>query len=213
MDKKERILKKVGKLLSAYGVTEEEKAKFLADLEDGEADDQEELNESEEVSEGKEEDSMPEETTPSEETPIEEETSSTDEEMPEGEGESDTQIPSESETPNVEETPSEEGEPVAEETETIPSEEQEVVEDGQPTTEQPVAEPEPQVDWQGKYEEVQKALEGVTTRLNALTDALTKAGVFIATPTDNPVGIGNQEPSQEMGGMSNMTDTLSKLNR
>ena len=52
MDKKdERILKKVGKLLSLYGVTDEEKEKFLLDLEDKKYDDQEEV---EEVSETEE---------------------------------------------------------------------------------------------------------------------------------------------------------------
>ena len=46
MDKKdERILKKVGKLLSLYGVTDEEKEKFLLDLEDKKYDDQEEVEE------------------------------------------------------------------------------------------------------------------------------------------------------------------------
>ena len=52
MDKKdERILKKVGKLLSLYGVTDKEKEKFLLDLEDKKYDDQEEV---EEVSETEE---------------------------------------------------------------------------------------------------------------------------------------------------------------
>lgn len=52
MDKKdERILKKVGKLLSLYGVADKEKEKFLLDLEDKKYDDQEEV---EEVSETEE---------------------------------------------------------------------------------------------------------------------------------------------------------------
>lgn len=41
----ERILKKVGKLLSMYGVNEEEKQKFLLDLKDKKYDDQEEIEE------------------------------------------------------------------------------------------------------------------------------------------------------------------------
>lgn len=41
----ERILKKVGKLLSMYGVNEEEKNKFLLDLKDKKYDDQEEVEE------------------------------------------------------------------------------------------------------------------------------------------------------------------------
>ena len=52
MDKKdERILKKVGKLLSLYGVADKEKEKFLLDLQDKKYDDQEEV---EEVSETEE---------------------------------------------------------------------------------------------------------------------------------------------------------------
>lgn len=38
----EKILKKIGKLLSLYGVEEEEKAKFLADVQDAKYDDDEE---------------------------------------------------------------------------------------------------------------------------------------------------------------------------
>lgn len=71
MDKKdERILKKVGKLLSLYGVTDEEKEKFLLDLEDKKYDDQEEV---EEVSETEE--------TPTEE-PVQEPVEETEEEQP-----------------------------------------------------------------------------------------------------------------------------------
>lgn len=86
MDKKdERILKKVGKLLSLYGVTDEEKEKFLLDLEDKKYDDQEEVEEvseteetpTEEVEETKE---VVDET-PTEE-PVQEPVEETEEEQP-----------------------------------------------------------------------------------------------------------------------------------
>lgn len=48
MTKDERILAKVGKLLLKYGVSEEEKSKFLIDLQDTKEDEVEELPEGEE---------------------------------------------------------------------------------------------------------------------------------------------------------------------
>lgn len=111
MDKKdERILKKVGKLLSLYGVTDEEKEKFLLDLEDKKYDDQEEV---EEVSE-------------TEETPTEE-VEETEEVVDETPTEEPVQEP-------VEETEEEQPveEPVEEPTEETPTEEE-------PTESLPVA--------------------------------------------------------------------------
>ena len=94
MDKKdERILKKVGKLLSLYGVTDEEKEKFLLDLEDKKYDDQEEV---EEVSETEE--------TPTEEV---EETEEVVDETPTEEPVQEPVEETEEEQP-VEETPTEE---------------------------------------------------------------------------------------------------------
>lgn len=103
MDKKdERILKKVGKLLSLYGVTDEEKEKFLLDLEDKKYDDQEEV---EEVSE-------------TEETPTEE-VEETEEVVDETPTEEPVQEP-------VEETEEEQPveEPVEQSTEETPTEEE-----------------------------------------------------------------------------------------
>ena len=103
MDKKdERILKKVGKLLSLYGVTDEEKEKFLLDLEDKKYDDQEEV---EEVSE-------------TEETPTEE-VEETEEVVDEAPTEEPVQEP-------VEETEEEQPveEPVEQPTEETPTEEE-----------------------------------------------------------------------------------------
>ena len=111
MDKKdERILKKVGKLLSLYGVTDEEKEKFLLDLEDKKYDDQEEV---EEVSE-------------TEETPTEE-VEETEEVVDETPTEEPVQEPVEE---TEEEQPAEE--PVEEPTEETPTEEE-------PTESLPVA--------------------------------------------------------------------------
>lgn len=86
MDKKdERILKKVGKLLSLYGVTDEEKEKFLLDLEDKKYDDQEEVEEVSETEETPteevEETEEVVEETPTEE-PVEEPVQETEEEQP-----------------------------------------------------------------------------------------------------------------------------------
>ena len=111
MDKKdERILKKVGKLLSLYGVTDKEKEKFLLDLEDKKYDDQEEV---EEVSE-------------TEETPTEE-VEETEEVVEETPTEEPVQEP-------VEETEEEQlvEEPVEQPTEETPTEEE-------PTESLPVA--------------------------------------------------------------------------
>lgn len=111
MDKKdERILKKVGKLLSLYGVTDEEKEKFLLDLADKKYDDQEEV---EEVSE-------------TEETPTEE-VEETEEVVDETPTEEPVQEP-------VEETEEEQPveEPVEQPTEETPTEEE-------PTESLPVA--------------------------------------------------------------------------
>ena len=89
MDKKdERILKKVGKLLSLYGVTDEEKEKFLLDLEDKKYDDQEEVEEVSETEETPTEEVEETEEvvdeTPTEE-PVQEPVEETEEEQPEEE--------------------------------------------------------------------------------------------------------------------------------
>ena len=111
MDKKdERILKKVGKLLSLYGVADKEKEKFLLDLEDKKYDDQEEV---EEVSE-------------TEETPTEE-VEETEEVVDETPTEEPVQEPVEE---TEEEQPTEE--PVEQPTEETPTEEE-------PTESLPVA--------------------------------------------------------------------------
>lgn len=86
MDKKdERILKKVGKLLSLYGVTDKEKEKFLLDLEDKKYDDQEEVEEVSETEETPTEEVEETEEvvdeTPTEE-PVEEPVEETEEEQP-----------------------------------------------------------------------------------------------------------------------------------
>lgn len=86
MDKKdERILKKVGKLLSLYGVNDKEKEKFLLDLEDKKYDDQEEVEEVSETEETPteevEETEEVVEETPTEE-PVQEPVEETEEEQP-----------------------------------------------------------------------------------------------------------------------------------
>lgn len=90
----EKILKKIGKLLSLYGVSEEEKAKFLADVQDAKYDDDEE----EVVEEVVETD----ETTTTDEAPVvEEQEEVIDEELPTNEGVEEEQPLVEEEEPEV----------------------------------------------------------------------------------------------------------------
>lgn len=190
MSKDERILKKVGKLLKLYGVSDEEKEKFLADLQDKKYDDQEELNETEEV----------EEESPTEEVGEEEvsEEVSEDAEEP-GETEPTEEVESLPEEP-VEEQPSEE--PVEE----VPSEQPPMEE---PLEEQQVEQPVEEVPPEQPNEqnaEFQKALDGVIERLASLEDIVKKLGA----PVEESVGVEPHNPSGESLQESEM-DRINRL--
>lgn len=178
--KEERILKKVSKLLSLYGVSDEEKEKFLLDLKDKKYDDQEEIEET--VDEEQEEVvEQPEEEV--EEQPIEEN------EQPVEESESE-------ENAEVEEVGEEEvGEEVApvEEEQPLPEQpnEEQVVE--QPQEQPQVEQPNPVDD--GRYEELQKANEGLLARIEALEGIIEKMGIPLQNGED--IGLSPSNPAGE----------------
>lgn len=171
MEKDEKILKKIGKLLTMYGVNEEEKNKFLADMEDAKYDDQEELEENQEETETPvEEEQVEEQPKENEELPMEEET--------------------ETESPMEEEV---------EPTDEVPMEEQPM--------EQPVEEQEPVFDPKQVYEEQQKTIEGLTSRLQALEDIVSKLGV--EQPKDQTLGASAQGNAIDEG----RNDAFEEINR
>lgn len=199
MPKDEKILKKIGKLLTMYGVKDEEKEKFLADMQDAKYDDQDEI---EEVAEQEEPKAEPVEEVDGKGKEVETEEPKTEE----------TTEPTE-EAP-VDETPSEE--PQAEEGNEV-EEPQEVPPTEEP--QEPIAEEQPvdnpaTIDWQSKYEETQKALDGLKSKVDMLFDSLTKAGVLVNAPEQpNPeVGVEHNDPMGD-GIASNKEGILAKLNK
>lgn len=202
--KDEKILKKIGKLLTMYGVKDEEKEKFLADMQDAKYDDQDEIEEITEQEEPKVEEEVKtdgageevETEEPKPETPVETEKSTpTDEESKvEEEAPKEDEVPTEQEPP-IEETPTEE-EPKAEE----PVE---------PVDEQPVEEPKMDV---GKVEELEKALEGLNAKFGALMEALQASGVLVNVEPTQPVGVEHNDPMGEEIA-ANESDILRRLNR
>lgn len=179
MNKDERILKKVGKLLTLYGVNDEEKAKFIADLQDKKYDDQDELEETdaEEVEETEE----TEEELPNEELGGEEEVSeevSEDAEEPAGE---------ELAEPEQVEEPVEE--PAAEEPAEFPQE--------QAAAEQPAMEEQPAMaqpqDNSNEVAELKSTIDGLLDRISSLEDLVKKLGA----PVEDNIGVEPRNPSGE----------------
>ena len=169
MNKDERILKKVGKLLKLYGVTDEEKEKFLADLQDKKYDDQDDLNEPEEVEETEEVE---------EENPTE---AVGEEEVEEQEVSEDAEEPAEPE-------PTEE--PVEE-----PLPEEPMAEEQPPVEENPMEQPmeQPQTANDPRVEEMSKTIEGLLDRISSLEDIVKKLG----TPVEENIGVEPHNPSGE----------------
>lgn len=183
MDKKDKIRAKIGKLLTAYGVTDEEKENFLTDLDNTE--DEEEV-----VDEPNGNDEIPNEEPVDSEPPVpnEEPVAESDEEPePEAMGE-------ENEVPPTDEVP----------------QEQPPMEEPQPPVNEPTDE---QVDYKAKYEEVQKALDGMSARFDSLEEALRKVGVLEAPAQENPVGVPSQEPASGGNFEESQDDILKLLNR
>ena len=188
MSKDERILKKVGKLLTLYGVNDEEKAKFIADLQDKKYDDQDEL----------------------EETETEEvETEEVEEELPAeevGEEQGSEEVGEDAEEP-AEEEPTE---PVEEPTEEPVAEEKPEVQVEQPVevpAEEPVGEPQPQEPANDpRYEELNNTIQGLVDRIGSLEDIVKKLGA----PVEESVGVEPHNPSGESLQESEM-DRINRL--
>ena len=174
MNKDERILKKVGKLLKLYGVPDEEKEKFLADLQDKKYDDQDDLNEPDEVEETEE----VEEENPTEEVG--------EEEVEEQEVSEDAEEPAE---PEPTEEPVEE--PLPEE----PMAEAPMAEEQPPVEENPMEQQmeQPQTANDPRVEEMSKTIEGLLDRISSLEDIVKKLG----TPVEENIGVEPHNPSGE----------------
>lgn len=78
------------------------------------------------------------------------------------------------------------------------------------------AQPQPQednVDYKAKYEELQKAVDGMSARFDSLEEALRSAGIMAQPKQENPVGLTNQEPSAGGNFEESGEDILKALNR
>lgn len=86
---------------------------------------------------------------------------------------------------------------------------------------QPPVEPKPEdaqpqednVDYKAKYEELQKAVDGMSARFDSLEEALRSAGIMAQPKQENPVGLTNQEPSAGGNFEESGEDILKALNR
>lgn len=175
MDRDDKILAKIGKLLTKYGVSDEEKQNFLNDLKDYKDDEEEEIADEQPTENEVGEETPTEETPGNENNAVEEETETTEEEK----------VEESTDIPNPEETPAEE---VANESEEVGSEEtvedkvEDKVEEEIPAEEKQEETPaEEGVDYKAKFEEMQKAFDGLAQRLESLEQLVSKLGV----PTDN----------------------------
>lgn len=178
--------KKLLAALKKWGVSDEEGMDFLKDL-------KEEVNEEEQPKENdppveEENPPLPQEE-PQEENPV----ASSDDN---GEEKGDEVPPAQEEEPQEELPPQEE----------------------QP---QPPVEPKPEdaqpqednVDYKAKYEELQKAVDGMSARFDSLEEALRSAGIMAQPKQENPVGLTNQEPSAGGNFEESGEDILKALNR
>lgn len=190
MPKDEKILKKIGKLLTLYGVEDQEKENFLIDLQDKKYDDPDD----EEEIENKEEEKVDENSAEVEtETEVEEKAEPTKDENQGGEEQPETEVEEEQEVEEKEEVPGEE-ERVEEKVENEIEEPQ--LEEPQP--EQPTEE----FDYQAKFEEQQKSIDGLLARLSTLEEIVSKLGVeekpVGASPEGNPIEESNESTFDEI---------------
>lgn len=186
MNNDERIKKKLGKLLTKWSVTDEEKVEFLKELEEeiAKPDDEEDL---ESVTEETEE---VEEENPTEEVG--------EEEVSEEVGEVAEEPGEETEpTEPVENLPEE---PVAEEPSEVPFEEQPVE---QPAMDQPVEQP--LQDNSNEVAELKTTIDGLLDRISSLEDLVKKLG----TPVEENIGVEPHNPSGE----SLQESELDRINR
>ena len=173
MPKDERLLKKIGKLLTLYGVEEKEKENFLIDLQDKKYDDPED----------EEEVKVDETSTKNEnETKVEEEVKPTEEENKGSNEEQETKVEEEQ---KVEENK-------------LPVEETKVEEEVENKVEEPKPEEPKQeevkveeFDAKSKTDELQKSIDGIAARISSIEDIISKLGVeekpIGASPEGNPV--------------------------
>lgn len=182
MPKDEKLLKKIDRLLKLYGVeSEEERGKFIADIQDAKYDEEEHDENS------LTETSQEETTETTEEVGGEQESSSeeteTESTSAETEGETEEQTESEESQEEVSggeetETESEVGEEEGTEVEETTTEE--VANDSEETgSEEELTEgkEETSLDYEAKYEELKKSFDGLVARLSTLEDIVSKLGV------------------------------------
>ena len=188
MPKDEKLLKKIDRLLKLYGVEDEEqRKKFLTDVEDAKYDEEEhDENSSEEQkteqvgTEQQEEAEETQETTT--ETESEEESSGEEQETESEETSNDEES---SEGGETEESKSEETETGSTET----TEEQETKSEEETKEEGKQAD----FDIEAKFEEFQKAIDGLSSRFKSIEDIVAKLGTPIEekpigeSPAGNPV--------------------------
>ena len=176
MSKDERYLKKIGKLLTLYGVSEEEKKNFLTDIQDAKYDDPEDEEEEEKVEMTSKEETLPKEESTEEKVGEEEESSEKVEE--------EQSIESEGEESEEEESESEELESQEESESELESQDEEKAELETPPTEEVVEEEKQseetiEFDPRSEIEELKKTNEGLSARLATLEDIVSKLGVEI----------------------------------
>lgn len=165
MEKKEKILAKIGKQLDK--LDEEDRNAVIEQLMSMIKDDEEEVAE-EQPTENEVGEETPAEEAPKEEETVEEKTETTEEEK----------VEESTDDPNPEEAPAEEE--VANESEEVGDEKssedkvEEKVEEE--STEEKEETPEG-IDWKAKFEEMQKASEGLVARIEAIEDVISKLGV------------------------------------
>lgn len=190
----EKILKKIGKLLTMYGASDDEKQKFLTDLEDAKYDDEEE--ETDESS--KENSGETEQETSQEQEELGEETETEEtEEVEQGEDDNQEELETESE-----ETVEESSEELPTENESEESQEQSLVENQEQLGEEqqqelpPVEQEQPSeqtFDAQSSIEELKKSIDGLAARFQTIEDTLAKLGTPVeneqigVSPAGNPI--------------------------
>ena len=185
MNNDERIKKKLGKLLTRWSVTDEEKVEFLKELEEeiAKPDEEEDLESVTEETEEIEEES------PNEEVG--------EEEVSEELGE-DAEEPAELEPTEPVGEPIEE--PVAEEPSEVPFEEQPME---QPAMDQPMEQP--LQDNSNEVAELKTTIDGLLDRISSLEDLVKKLG----TPVEENIGVEPHNPSGE----SMQESELDRINR
>lgn len=185
MELNEKQKNKLLKTLGKWKVTPEEAAEFLKDYT---TDDEEPMMEAETPAEAEAEPSEPKA------------------EIDEGEPTEEVEAPAVPEATEEPEKEPQAEEPIqpAEETEQLP-EPPAPEEAEKPVEQEPLPDP--------KVEELEKAVEGLSSRLDSFIDSLTKAGILVQAPTTEQVGIetekgfGNSPKDESIG------DTLARLNR